>query len=398
VRRFWPPSSLNSQAYETERTMVPRLRDLISGARALLGIVTKKWALTGPRSVALAISDVCDTNCIMCWCHSPLLHREADLPSTPKMGSSSGRQRFMDTAIFETIIRESRALGTFRVVLCGYGDPALHPQFDRMLELLGQLEMEPYVLTNGLSVDEKRARIWAASPAHFRFSVHAGDIDTWLRVHPSGTVRQFERLSRLIKSLAAAGRPRVSMLHVIHKANFRSVRAMVEHAQELGVKEILFRPVRADGELAQVVLDQEDEAELRVELQGCLQLAASWGIRTNLHEYLANNLYIHSGLVQTWSLYRKIPCYLGWIYAEFDREGTMTPCLNSKIVMGRVGEQLLRDMWLSPRYWAFRRDGRNLPRRSEPVTGCECDACCMAKYNVNVHNLLHLKSLNYTEA
>ena len=378
--------------------MVPRPRDLLSGARALLGIVARKWALTGPRSVALAISDVCDTNCVMCWSHSPLLHRGAGSPNTPKMGLNSGRERFMDKAVFEAIIRESRALGTFRVVLCGYGDPALHPQFDRMLELMGRLEMEPYVLTNGLSVDEKRARVWAASPAHFRFSVHAGDVDTWLRVHPSGAARQFERLSRMIKSLSAAGRPRVSILNVIHKANFRNVRAMVEHAQELGVKEILFRPVRADGELAQVVLDREEEAELRVELQRCLQLAADYGIRTNLHEYLVNNLYIRSGLVHTWSLYRKIPCYLGWIYAEFDREGTMTPCLNSKIVMGRVGEQRLRDMWLSPRYWAFRRDGRSLTQRSEPVEGCECRACCMAQYNLNVYNLLHLKSFKYASA
>jgi len=378
--------------------MAPRLRDLISGARALLGIVGKRWVLTGPRSVALAISDVCDTNCVMCWCHSPLLHREADLSDTRKIGSDSRRPRFMDTALLETIIRESRAMGTFRVVLCGYGDPALHPHFDRMLQLMGQLEMEPYVLTNGLSIDEKRARLWAASRAHFRFSMHAGDVETWLRVHPSGTVRQFERVSRTIKSLVSAGTPSVSMLHVIHKANFHNVPAMIEHARELGVKEILFRPVRADGELAQVVLDREEEADLRLDLQRCSKLAANWGIRTNLSEYLTNNLYIRSGLVQTWSLYRKIPCYLGWIYAEFDREGTMTPCLNSKIVMGRVGEQRLRDMWLSPRYWAFRRDGRNLPRRSEPVTGCECHACCMAKYNINVYNLLHLKSLRHSEA
>ena len=378
--------------------MVPRLRDLTSGARALLGIVTRKWALTGPRSVALSISDVCDTNCIMCWLHSPLLHREAGLPNTRKIGPDPGRQRFMDTAVFEAIIGESRALGTFRVVLCGNGDPALHPQFDRMLELMGRFEMEPYVLTNGLSVDEKRARVWAACPAHFRFSVHAGDVDTWLRVHPSGAARQFERLSRMIKSLAAAGRPRVSILNVIHKANFRGVRAMVDYARELGVKEILFRPAWADGELAQVVLDREQEAELRVELQRCLQLAADSGIRTNLYGYLVNNLYIRSGSVHTWSLYRKIPCYLGWIYAEFDREGTMTPCLSSKIIMGRVGEQRLRDMWLSPRYWAFRRDGRSLPRRSEPVEGCECRACRMAQYNVNVYNLLHLKSFKYSSA
>ncbi len=378
--------------------MPPRLRDLTSGALALLGILTARRVFAGPRSVALAISEVCDTNCLMCWCHSPLLPRRADPPNTEKTGRSPGRPRFMEPGLLEGIIRESHALGTFRVVLCGYGDPALHPQFDRALELMRQLEMEPYVLTNGLSVDEKRAQVWAAHRAHFRFSIHAGDVETWLRVHPTSNAKQFECLSRTVKWLAAAGTPRVSMLHILHKANFRGVRAMIDHARELGVKEVLFRPVRAGRELAQVILDPEEEVELHRELRHCLQLATGYGIRTNLGEYLANNLYIRSGLVQTWSLYRRIPCYLGWIYAEFDVDGTMIPCLNSKIVMGRAGEQRIRDMWLSPRYQAFRRESRSLPRRSEPVAGCECQACCMAKYNVNIYNFLRCKSWKYGAA
>lgn len=289
-------------------------------------------------------------------------------------------------------------MGAFRAVLCGNGDPALHPQFDRMLDLLGQLEMESYVMTNGLSLDEPRARAWGAYRAHFRFSLHAGDLETWLRVHPHGTAKQFERVSRVIKILAAARTPRVSILHVIHRANFRQVRAMVEQARELGVKEVLFRPVRAEGELAQVLLDPEEEGELHRELRSCLQLAAGYGLRTNLAEYLANNLHIHEGVLDTWALYRKIPCYLGWIYGEFALDGTMTPCINSKITMGRAGAQRLRDMWLSPRYWAFRRDSRSLPQRDEPVTGCQCRACPMTSYNLNIYNLLHLKSLKLGEA
>lgn len=378
--------------------MAPRLRDLISGARALLGIISKKWVFGGPRSVALAISDVCDTNCVMCWCHSPLLQRGENLTNRQRTGGSSPRQRYMDPAVFETILRESREMGTFRVVLGGNGDPALHPQFDGMLELMEQLEMEPYVLTNGLSVDENRARVWAASRAHFRFSIHAGDEGTWLRVHPGGAPKQFERLSRVIRMLSKAGGPRVSTMHVIHKANFRNVREMVLHARELGVKEVLFRPVRAQGTLAQLVLDPGEQAELHQQLRYCEKLAAGYGIRTNLAEYLENDLCIRSGLVQTWPLYRVIPCYIGWIYAEFDLDGTMRPCLNSKIVVGRANDQRLRDIWLSPRYRAFRLESRSLPELGEPVKGCVCDACCMAKFNVNIYNLLHLKSLKYAEA
>ena len=378
--------------------MPPRLRDLTSGALALLGILTARRVFTGPRSVALGISDVCDTNCLMCWCHSPLLPRRADPANTEEISRSPRRPRFMEPALLEGIIRESHALGTFRVVLCGYGDPALHPQFDRALELMRQLKMEPYVLTNGLSLDDQRVRVWASCRAHFRFSLHAGDVETWLRVHPSGNARQFERVSRAIKSLAAAGTPRVSILHVIHRANFRQVEAMVEQARELGVKEVLFRPVRADGELAQVILDREEEIELHRELRQCLQLAAGYGLRTNLAEYLANNLHIRRGVLDTWPLYRKIPCYLGWIYGEFALDGTMTPCINPKITMGKAGEKKLQDMWFSPRYWAFRRDGRSLPQRDAPVAGCECRACPMTSYNVNIYNLLHVKLLKLGEA
>jgi MoaA/NifB/PqqE/SkfB family radical SAM enzyme len=371
--------------------VTPILREVTSGARALIGIITSRYVLAGPRTVALNVANVCNTNCLMCSCHSPLLQNSPE--------SAKGQETpFMDGSLFEQIVRESRALGAFRVVLCGYGDPALHPRFDRMLEVMGQLDMEPYVLTNGLALDEARVRIWATKRAHFRFSLHAGDVETWLRVHQGGRAGQFERVTRAIRALTASGVPRVSAMHVIHKANFNRVRAMIEHARDNGVREILFRPVRAEGPLAPVVLDPEEQEHLRRQLADCLPLAEGNGIRTNIREYLENNLFIDQGALQTADLYRKIPCYIGWIYGEFDLDGTLRPCIYSRIEMGRVGASSLREIWHSPRYRDFRREARTMPKRGSPVQGCRCHACAMAKYNVNLYNLLHLKSLKYSEA
>jgi radical SAM protein with 4Fe4S-binding SPASM domain len=304
----------------------------------------------------------------------------------------------MDPALFEAVLRQCRELGTFRAVLCGYGEPALHPQFDRMLGLMMQLGLQPYVLTNGIGIDEARARFWATTRTHFRFSVHAGDIETWLRVHPAGTSGQFEQLSRTIRLLVAAGTPHVSILHVIHRANFRRMREMIEQAHDLGVRELLFRPARAEGELAEVVLSPDEEAALRAELPSHLKLAEGYGVRTNLTEYFETNLRTQAGVVDTTELYRHIPCYLGWIYAEVDIDGTVTPCIGSSRVMGRVGEQPFGEIWRSERYQAFRREARSMPRRGTPVEGCKCSSCLMSKYNMNVHNLLHLKSLRYSDA
>ena len=377
--------------------MAPRFRDMLSGARAVLGMATGRWTFCGPRSVALAIADPCNTDCLMCWCHSPLLKRAAT-SGAEQTGARSHKRHFMDPAILETIIRESQAMGAFRVVLCGDGEPTLHPDFDHFLQLTTELDMEPYVITNGLAVNHTRTELWATQRAHFRFSIHAGDAETWLRVHPSGRAGQFERLSDVIKQLAQAGTPHVSTLNVIHKANYRGVRRMVEHAHELGVREILFRPVRAEGALAQVLLNPEEEAELRRQLRDCMPLAQSLGIHTNAQDYLDSNLYVHSGVLRTTQLYRKIPCYIGWMYAEFDLDGTWRPCLGSEIVMGHAGEQPLREIWHSPRYRAFRRQAITMPQHGELVAGCLCHRCVMNKYNINVYNLLHLRSLDYGAA
>jgi MoaA/NifB/PqqE/SkfB family radical SAM enzyme len=367
--------------------MFPSIRDLLSGARSLAGIVSRRYVLAGPRSIALAISDVCDTNCIMCSCHSPLLDRK---PAGPDI--------YMEPHVFETILRECRAMGTFRVVLGGNGEPSLHPRFDEMLRLMSKLGMEPYVLTNGLALDGERARLWSSIHAHYRLSIHAGDEGTFLAVHSQARPGQFERLTRAMKLLSSGGPARISAMHVISKANFRHVRAMIDHAHEVGLREVLFRPVRAVGELAPTVLSSEEEDELHAELKQCLKLAGAYSIRTNIHEYLKTSLWIDSGLVDTAQLYRKIPCYIGWLYAEFDRDGTMRPCLHSRRAMGRAGERTIREMWNSPAYREFRRESRAMPRAGRLVSGCACSQCCMAKYNVNIYELLRLKSFRYGQA
>ena len=371
--------------------MAPSFRELVTGARTLLSILCARPALSGPRSVALNPTNVCNTNCIMCSCHSPLLTSEKEFRVL-------GDVPFMDARIFEQIIRESRALGTYRVVLGGFGDPALHPKFDGMLELMKRLNMEPYVLTNGLALDETRVKLWARQRAHFRFSLNAGDIETWLRVHPGGTARQFERLSHAIRELAASGAPRISAMHVIHKDNFHRVREMIEFARAHGVRHVLFRPVRAEGPLAPVVLSPDEQEQLRRDLAACLPLAEGYGIRTNLRQYIENNLFIEEGALRTTDLYRKVPCYIGWLYAEFDVDVTLRPCLLSQIEMGKIGEASLREIGHSPRYYDFRREARTMPVCGRLVKGCHCHACCMAKYNVNVYNLLHFKSLKVSDA
>jgi len=370
------------------------LREFKSGIKPIIGILNKRIVFGGPRSIALIMSKECNSKCIMCWYHSPAI---ADNECQAE-GIENKKPQFMDHRLCEKIIREAHQIGTFRFILGGHGEPLLHPQFDNILNLLIKLKKAPYVITNGLAIDEKYAKYLAAKPVHYRISMHAGDLETWLRVHPTSSESQLETLSRAIKLLAGSGVARVSLMNVIQKANFRHINEILEYARKLGVKNVLFLPVRADGNLTQVVLDSNEELELKEGLKKSLILAEGYGISTNIKDYLSTNRFIKAGAPCTSELYRNIPCYIGWIYTEFDIDGTMRPCENSDLSMGNAGEKHLKEMWFSKKYQDFRYESLRLPLRNELVKGCKCQECTMSKFNINVNNLLSFKSMKYGEA
>jgi len=364
---------------------------LAAGSRAALGIATRRYVFGGPRLLVLDICEACDTDCIMCEEHSPLLRPDVQTSANRSTQAASQPPRYADRGMLESIVRESARAGTHKVVLGESGEPIIHPHFDRLLDLTVQQGMTPIVMTNGLALDERRASRWAPMAAYYRFSLHAGDVDTWLRIHPGGSSAQWERLSRVIRVLVREGKSTVVAMHVLQKANFRGIQQMIEHAKEHGIRQVVFSPVRGTGCLAQVLLAEEEESWLRRELQRCIPLAQSLGIRTNARQYLDTGLHVTSGQHQTASVYRRVPCYVGWIQSFVLADGTAIPCEASNRTMGNMHEQSFLDIWRSPRYQEFRREAITLPERGEPVKGCACDHCSLVRSNLKTWNLLHMR-------
>jgi MoaA/NifB/PqqE/SkfB family radical SAM enzyme len=292
--------------------------------------------------------------------------------------------------MLDRFVRECAEAGTHKVVLGETGEPTIHPHFDQLLDLIVQLRMSPVVMTNGIAVDERRVRTWAGKEALYRFSLHAGDVETWLRIHPAGTAAQWERLSRVIETLVRSGTSTVVTMHVLQKANYRNIQKMIEHAHRHGVRQILFSPVRATGSLAPVLLTAEEEEWVRHELRRCTPLAESLGIQTNARQYLQTGGYVESGQLQTASVFRHLPCYVGWLQAFLLADGTVAPCDGSSRNLGQAAEQSLMAIWRSPQYQSFRREAITLPARGKPVEGCLCDHCSLVGSSLKARRLLRL--------
>jgi len=157
--------------------------------------------------------------------------------------------------LFETAIRQAKPLGLSGVKLTG-GEPLLHPDFPRLLDIVRREELRLTVETNGLLCTPEVAAEIAKSPRQFvSVSIDGADAATheWVR----GVAGCFEAACRAVRNLVDAGiRPQV--IFSVMRINADQAEAMVRLAEGLGAASLKFNVVQptARGEK----LHQADEA------------------------------------------------------------------------------------------------------------------------------------------
>ncbi len=188
------------------------------------------------------LTEGCNLACRHCWL-------------APKFDATGDRYATLPVELFETAVREARPLGLRGVKLTG-GEPLLHPQFLRLLEIVRREELRLVVETNGLLCTPLIAAEIAQSHRPFvSVSIDGADAATheWVR----GVAGSFDAACQAVRHLAAAGLgPQV--IFSVMRGNADQVEAMVRLAESLGAASVKFNVVQptARGEK----LHQADEA------------------------------------------------------------------------------------------------------------------------------------------
>ncbi len=174
------------------------------------------------------LTEGCNLACRHCWL-APKLDREGKLYPTLPVES------------FETVIREAKPLGLSAVKLTG-GEPLMHPNFLRLLEIVRREELSLTVETNGLLCTPALAAEIAKSPRRFvSVSLDGADAQTheWVR----GVTGSFEAARRAVRVLSEAGlQPQV--IFSVMRHNFHQAERMPKVAEELGAASLKFNVVQ----------------------------------------------------------------------------------------------------------------------------------------------------------
>lgn len=185
----------------------------------------ENWSLN---QIYFYLTAGCNLACRHCWL-------------APGFDAEGERYPVLPLELFAQAIREAKPLGLSGVKLTG-GEPLLHPEFTRLLEIVREEGLRLIIETNGVLCTEAMAREIAKSPQRF-VSVSIDGVDAathdWIR----GVAGSFAKACQAVRNLVAADTP-PQVIMTVMRANRDQVEALVHLAERLGASSVKFNIVQ----------------------------------------------------------------------------------------------------------------------------------------------------------
>lgn len=331
------------------------------GSLALAGL-DQGQVLTGPKTLHVDITNSCNTNCITCWDHSPLL----------QIGRSSGwKRRKLEVELLEQLLDDVRGLGALdAVILSGMGEPFTHPDVYRMIEAVKDRGLHLTIITNLVAADAER--VLALGVDQLLIGIHAASEGPYRAFHPSFQADEWSWLRAALTRFRDADR-RFKHVHVVCEPNAHELVEMVELAAEFRAFALNFKLASLKGGTEASRISEAQRARLLDELvPRARERARELRVSTNLEVF---DEQLRAGGAATASI-ADIGCFMGQVYSRVTVDGTVLYCCNTEVVVGHLSEARFSELWNGPAWNAL----RARLRRGEYFDGChQC-----GKLNQNV--------------
>jgi len=311
----------------------------------LLGI-DRGEPLLGPKTLHIDLTNGCNTNCITCWDHSPLLNDTR---------TAAWKRQRVDAAETIALVDDVRSLGGLSaVIVSGMGEPFTHPEVYELLAALKERKLHVTVITNLIPADARR--IVALDVDDLLIGIHAASERAYQAFHPSFERAEWYRLLAALETFRRAGR-RFKHVQVIAGCNADELVDMIEFGERWGASQINFKLASLARGTETARITEAQRAHL---LHDLIPRARATKLQTNLDVF---ERQLRAGGGDTAPI-DEIGCFMGYVYARVLVDGTVLFCCNTDVVVGSLKEAKFSELWRAPRWNAMRarmRDGDYLP-------------------------------------
>jgi radical SAM protein with 4Fe4S-binding SPASM domain len=380
------------------------LRQQLSYARALIGILHGEKAFGGPVRANLMLTNRCNMRCIHCYFYSPYL----DLPMlSPLRRTKLENKAFddphclralqrvdADTSLIRKFASDLFRLGTVRFELSGQGELLLHRDAIEIMGFMKHAGVYCTANTNGTLLNREIVdELIRIGFDELRITTMAGTPGLYVHTHPGSQETIFFKLRDNLlylnerKMERGVRKPEVTLVFVVIAQNCDGIMDFARFAARVGADRVLFRPVDdlEDAGLAKVVPTDTQSELVRGQLAETRTFLKSRGIRHNIDNFQR----VFRTQLDTSELYRRIPCYIGWLSVEVGPDGEIYPCCRCYEPLGNINEQSFQEIWNGQGYSRFRKEAVHRHTSRKLVRGCGCNSCVHHTANLRVYRYLH---------
>jgi MoaA/NifB/PqqE/SkfB family radical SAM enzyme len=332
--------------------------------------------VSGPETLHIDITNGCNTNCVTCWDHSPLL--EVARPALWK------RQR-IDAAAVTDLLNDVAELGGLRsVILSGMGEPFTHPDIYEMIAEVKRRGLHLTIITNLVAAEARR--ILELGVDQLLIGLHAASEPAYRAFHPSFQRDEWAQVLRMLEVFREAGRG-FKHVHVICRTNAHELPEMVRLGARYGAEQINFKLASLRDGTERIGITAEQRRHILEEgLPQARAEAERLGIATNLAVFTEQ---LRAGGEDTAPI-EDVGCFMGYAYSRILVDGTVLFCCNAEVRVGSVADGTsLAELWDGPAWNAV----RARMRRGEYFDSCrQC-----GKFNQNVQLSQRFEQIYGTE-
>jgi MoaA/NifB/PqqE/SkfB family radical SAM enzyme len=376
---------------------------VLAYTKTALGILTGSRAFSGPLQAYISLTSRCNIRCIHCFYYSSLAENvnyhefrinNQTKDSLPDNALGELRNNDIETSRTRILLDELRLLGVKRIFFTGSGEPFLHKNVLEFMDRAMQNNGNATVNTNGTRLDRETINeLIRIRFTELKITTMAGTDRIYQATHPEVAENTFDRITDGLLYLAerkaslGTSYPKVCLVFVVTTQNHAGLIDFAKYAAHVKADRIEIRPVDEinDPGLAKVV-PTEIEAELvRKQLPEVNFLLVSKGISHNI-DYFQK---VFERELDTAELYKKIPCYYGWLNTRIELTGKVYGCCRCFRALGDIHENSFSDIWYGDSYKQFRHDAKKINNSKKPVVGCDCFSCPHHTANIRVYNAFH---------
>lgn len=202
-----------------------------------------------PAHIMFHVTDLCNHACNFCSYRSPGFTNSQTFKEYDPGGKKGLRKPGYEDFNFNPnrmiplekvceILDDCKAMSVSGVTFTGGGEPTIHPQFAKILEHTISLGLPFSVVTNGSMVKTRGLENLLAQAEWLRFSINAGDAETYAKVHNVPESVFWDALDSVneVYRAAAAQKSKVviGVNFVITPDNWRGIVEACRHAKAYG--------------------------------------------------------------------------------------------------------------------------------------------------------------------